>query len=90
MVPKLRIRISESSGVTILLTGIALLVVTFLVACVHLYGELSVSPVLGFASPVGDLLSIFLAIIDSASIFVHYGLGSNYCDSQRIIHSATY
>ena len=60
--PKLRLRLSESSGVTILLIGIALLVVTFLVACAHLYGELSVSPILGFASPVGDLLSIFLQL----------------------------
>ena len=62
MVPKLRLRVSESSGVTILLTGIALLVVTFLVACAHLYAELDVYPVLGFASPVGDLLSIFLQL----------------------------
>ena len=62
MVLKLRLRLSESSRVTILLMGIALLVVTFFVACAHLYGEPSVFPVLGFASPVGDLLSIFLQL----------------------------
>ena len=60
--PTLRIRISESSGFTLLLIGIALIVITFFVACIHLFGELSVSPVLGFASPVGDLLSIFLQL----------------------------
>jgi hypothetical protein len=42
---KLRKKVSETSGATILLVGIVLLLITFAVACIHLYGDISVLPV---------------------------------------------
>jgi hypothetical protein len=53
----LQIKSSEASGITILLTGITLLLITFIVACIHLYGGISILPVPSLMSSFGEGLS---------------------------------
>jgi hypothetical protein len=53
----LQIKSSEASGVTILLAGITLLLITFVVACIHLYGDISVLPVPSLMASFGEGLS---------------------------------
>jgi hypothetical protein len=53
----LRINCSESSGITIILVGVALLSVTFFIACVHLQEGVNFLPVPSFATSLGEGLS---------------------------------
>jgi Na+/serine symporter len=53
----LQIKASESSGIAIILIGITLSSITFVVACVHLYGGINVLPVLGVTASFGEAWS---------------------------------
>ena len=53
----MRVKSSESSGITILLTGLVLLGITFILACIHLQGDISVLPVPSLMSSFGEALS---------------------------------
>jgi hypothetical protein len=55
-------------GITILLTGIALLLITFVIASIHLQGEINVLPVPSFLSFFGKAFSPLI----EASIRVLY------------------
>ena len=68
---ELRINCSESSGITILLIGVALLAVTFLIACIHLQEGVNFLPVPSFASSVGEGLS---PLIDALIRALYLGL----------------
>jgi hypothetical protein len=59
----LQIKSSETSGVTILLAGITLLLITFVVACIHLYGDISVLPVPSLMASFGEGLSPLLEAV---------------------------
>jgi hypothetical protein len=48
---------SEASGIAILLVGIALLLTTFIIACIHLYGDINVLPVPSLMASFGEALS---------------------------------
>jgi hypothetical protein len=67
----LRIKYSEASGITILLTGIALLSVTFIIACIHLQGDINVLPVPSLMASFGAALS---PIIEAAIRVLYLGL----------------
>jgi hypothetical protein len=67
----LQIKVSETSGVTILLVGIVLLLITFVVACIHLYGDISVLPVPSFMSSFGEGFS---PLIEAATRVMYLGL----------------
>jgi hypothetical protein len=67
----LLIKYSEASGITILLTGIALLSVTFIIACIHLQGDINVLPVPSFMASFGEALS---PIIEAAIRVLYLGL----------------
>ena len=56
----LRIKCSETSGITILLIGIALLLITFVIASIHLLGEINVLPVPSLLSFFGKAFSPLL------------------------------
>jgi len=68
---KLRKNVSETSGVTILLVGIVLLLITFVVACIHLYGDISVLPVPSLMASFGEGLS---PLIEAAIRVLYLGL----------------
>jgi len=53
----LQIKCSESSGITILLVGVALLAVTFIIACIHLQEGVNVLPVPSLMAAFGEALS---------------------------------
>jgi hypothetical protein len=67
----LRIKSSETSGVTIILAGIALLSVTFIIACIHLQGDINVLPVPSLMSSFGEALS---PLIEAAIRVLYLGL----------------
>jgi len=67
----LRIKSSESSGITILLVGIALLFVTFIIACIHLQGGIIVLPVPSLMASFGEALS---PLIEAAIRVLYLGL----------------
>jgi len=67
----LRIKSSESSGITILLTGIALLSVTFIIAYFHLQGDINVLPVPSLMASFGEALS---PLIEAAIRVLYLGL----------------
>jgi Na+/serine symporter len=67
----LQIKSSESSGITIILIGITLLLITFVVACIHLYGDISVLPVPSLMSSFGEGLS---PLIEAAIRVMYLGL----------------
>ena len=48
---------SETSGITILLTGTALLLLTFIIACIHLQGDINVLPVPSLMASFGEAFS---------------------------------
>ena len=48
---------SETSGITILLTGTALLLITFIIASIHLQGDINVLPVPSLMASFGEALS---------------------------------
>jgi hypothetical protein len=56
----LRIKSSETSGITILLIGLALLLVTFTIGSIHLHGEINVLPVPSLMASLGEALSPLL------------------------------
>jgi len=67
----LKIKMSETSGFVITLIGVALLVVTFTVAYVHMNTEVTVSPVSSLAIYFGQALS---PLIESLIRFLYLGL----------------
>ena len=56
----LRIKSSETSGIIILLVGIALLLVTFTIASIHLHEEINVLSVPSLMASFGEALSPLL------------------------------
>jgi len=62
---------SEASGITILLIGIALLSVTFIIACIHLQGDINVLPVPSLMASFGEALS---PLIEAAIRIMYLGL----------------
>jgi len=64
---------SGTSGITILLTGIALLSVTFIIACIHLHGDINVLPVPSLMSSFGEALS---PLIEAAIRILYLGFMS--------------
>jgi len=62
---------SETSGITILLVGIALLLITFIIACIHLHGGINVLPVPSLMSSFGEALS---PLIEAAIRVLYLGL----------------
>jgi hypothetical protein len=62
---------SETSGITILLIGIALLSVTFIIACIHLQGNINVLPVPSLMASFGEALS---PLIEAAIRILYLGL----------------
>jgi len=67
----LRTKSSEASGIAILLTGIALLLITFIVACIHLYGDISVLPVPSLMATFGEALS---PLVEAAIRILYLGV----------------
>jgi hypothetical protein len=67
----LRIKSSETSGITILLVGIALLSVTFIIACIHLQGDIDILPVPSFMASFGEALS---PLLEAAIRVLYLGL----------------
>jgi hypothetical protein len=67
----LRIKCSESSGITILLVGVALLSVTFLIACIHLQEGITVLPVPSLMASFGEASS---PLIEAAIRVLYLGL----------------
>ena len=62
---------SETSGITILLTGVALLLITFVIACIHLRGDINVLPVPSLTSSFGEALS---PLIEAAIRVLYLGV----------------
>ena len=62
---------SETSGITILLIGIALLSVTFIIASIHLQGDINVLPVPSLMSSFGEALS---PLIEAAIRVLYLGV----------------
>jgi hypothetical protein len=67
----LRIKSSEVSGIVILLVGIALLLITFTVACIHLHGDIKVLPVPSLMASFGEALS---PLIEAAIRILYLGV----------------
>jgi len=67
----LRIKSSETSGITILLVGTALLSVTFIIACIHLQGDIDILPVPSFMASFGEALS---PLLEAAIRVLYLGL----------------
>ena len=67
----LRIAPSENSAIIILLTGIILMLLTFILACVHLYGDINVLPVPSFLTSFGEALS---PLIEAAIRVLYLGV----------------
>lgn len=51
---------SEKSGATILILGVVLLILTFIIATVHLYGEIDIIPIPSLFASFGEALSPLL------------------------------
>ena len=62
---------SETSGITILLTGTALLLITFVIACSHLQGDINVLPVPSLMSSFGEAFS---PLIEAAIRVLYLGV----------------
>jgi len=62
---------SEASGITILLAGIALLLITFTIACIHLHGDIKVLPVPSLMASFGEALS---PLVEAAIRVLYLGL----------------
>ncbi|MQY62625.1 hypothetical protein GH146_05015 [archaeon] len=62
---------SETSGIVILLIGVALLSVTFIIACIHLQGNINVLPVPSLMASFGEALS---PLIEAAIRILYLGV----------------
>jgi Na+/serine symporter len=62
---------SEASGIAILLVGIALLLTTFIIACIHLHGDIKVLPVPSLMASFGEALS---PLVEAAIRILYLGL----------------
>jgi len=62
---------SEASGITILLIGTALLLITFIIASIHLQGDINVLPVPSLMSSFGEALS---PLIEAAIRVLYLGV----------------
>ncbi len=67
----MRIKASATSGITILLIGIALLVITFIIASIHLQGDINVLPVPSLMSSFGEGFS---PLIEAAIRILYLGM----------------
>ena len=56
----MKMKLSENSGITILLAGVFLLLVTFFFAYSHFQADVKVMSVLGIATPLDGGLALFL------------------------------
>jgi hypothetical protein len=66
-----RIKCSETSGITILLLGIVLLLITFIIASIHLQGNINVLPVPSLMSSLG---AAFSPILEAAIRVLYMGV----------------
>ena len=64
-------KFSETSGIAILLTGNALLSVTFIIACIHLQGNINVLPVPSLMASFGEALS---PLVEAAIRLLYLGI----------------
>lgn len=62
---------SETSGITILFIGVALLLITFIIAGIHLQGDINVLPVPSLRSSFGEALS---PLIEAAIRVLYLGV----------------
>jgi hypothetical protein len=62
---------SEASGIAILLVGIALLLTTFIIACIHLHGDIKVLPVPSLMASFGEAFS---PLVEAAIRVLYLGL----------------
>ena len=62
---------SETSGITILLTGTALLLITFVIACIHLQDDINVLPVPSLMASFGEAFS---PLIEAAIRVLYLGV----------------
>jgi Na+/serine symporter len=62
---------SETSGITILLIGVALLSITFIIASIHLHGDINVLPVPSLMASFGEALS---PLIEAAIRVLYLGV----------------
>jgi Na+/serine symporter len=67
----LKVKSSEASGIAILLVGITLLLITFIFACIHLYGDIKVLPVPSLMASFGESLS---PLVEAAIRIMYLGL----------------
>ena len=66
-----KVKCSEESGITVLLIGVALLSITFIIACIHLLEGITVLPVPSLDASFGDALS---PLIEAAIRALYLGL----------------
>jgi len=62
---------SETSGIAILLIGVTLLLIAFIIACIHLQGDFSVQPVPTLMASFGEALS---PLIEAAIRVLYLGV----------------
>ena len=62
---------SETSGIAILLIGVALLLIAFIIACMHLQGVINVLPVPSLLASFGEALS---PLIEAAIRVLYLGV----------------
>ncbi len=62
---------SETSGIAILLIGVALLSATFIIACIHMQGDINVLPVPSLMASFGEALS---PLIEAAIRVLYLGM----------------
>lgn len=62
---------SETSGIAILLIGVTLLLIAFIIACMHLQGDINVLPVPSLMASFGEALS---PLIEAAIRVLYLGV----------------
>ncbi len=62
---------SETSGIAILLIGVTLLLIAFIIACIHLQGDINVLPVPSLMASFGEALS---PLIEAAIRVLYLGV----------------
>jgi hypothetical protein len=66
-----RIKCSETSAITILVLGIVLLLITFIIASIHLQGDINVLPVPSLMSSLG---AAFFPLFEAAIRVLYMGV----------------
>ena len=67
----MKVKSSEASGIAILLVGVALLLITFAIACIHLYGDIRVLPAPSLMATFGEALS---PLVEAAIRILYLGV----------------